>query len=296
MISLHKQESPISTSMVNTIYNKRYKWARYHSVYHPEEVIHHWRKFNCKQYHNITKLSSPVKWVDTRIDSLCFRNPNFDYASEAKYHYFNTLPDVTMINAYNDKLYSGLSLKLKDCTLPYTVYISPPSQYPGGGSGYTNFRFDVWYLGGSIQKLNTNVENAGTNIVHTYSEDNYSNAPQLTPRIQARGLFKILQSGFRANIEGIYIQRYSDVEYVKIISESKWYAVGAYIEEVTDTTKKYPEDGRYAADGFYYSNYRKEVIPAFYSKGEFMDEVSASREDEYPTNGRHTDGYWYVKI
>lgn len=32
-----------------------------------------------------------------------------------------------------------------------------------------------------------------------------------------------------------------------------------------------------------------------YSQGTYIEDVSSIREAEYPTNGRHTDGYWYVK-
>lgn len=33
-----------------------------------------------------------------------------------------------------------------------------------------------------------------------------------------------------------------------------------------------------------------------YSKGELIGTVESDDENAYPTNGRHTDGYWYVKV
>ena len=34
---------------------------------------------------------------------------------------------------------------------------------------------------------------------------------------------------------------------------------------------------------------------ASYSRGDYIEEVTSESEGAYPANGRHTDGYWYVR-
>ena len=34
---------------------------------------------------------------------------------------------------------------------------------------------------------------------------------------------------------------------------------------------------------------------ASYSRGDYIGEVTSESEGAYPANGRHTDGYWYVR-
>lgn len=38
------------------------------------------------------------------------------------------------------------------------------------------------------------------------------------------------------------------------------------------------------------------ISQTVYSKGTYIDTVESDVETMYPTNGRHTDGYWYEKI
>ena len=34
---------------------------------------------------------------------------------------------------------------------------------------------------------------------------------------------------------------------------------------------------------------------ASYSRGDYIEEVTSESEGTYPANGRHTDGFWYVR-
>ena len=54
---------------------------------------------------------------------------------------------------------------------------------------------------------------------------------------------------------------------------------------------QYPSNG---ISGDYW--YRRTGVNTVYSQGSFIDVVYGTTENQYPTNGRHTDGYWYVKI
>lgn len=62
--------------------------------------------------------------------------------------------------------------------------------------------------------------------------------------------------------------------------------------QITGSSRyQYPDNG--AQNGKWYV-YDRSVVS--YSQGSLIDQVMSTNPSQYPTNGRHTDGYWYVKI
>jgi hypothetical protein len=44
-----------------------------------------------------------------------------------------------------------------------------------------------------------------------------------------------------------------------------------------------------------YTLYYSEKTVSHYTRGAYIEDVISSNKNAYPENGRHTDGYWYVK-
>ena len=51
-------------------------------------------------------------------------------------------------------------------------------------------------------------------------------------------------------------------------------------------------NGDYAVDGYVYTTKANQTI---YSQGTYIEDVISTDANAYPDNGRHTDGYWYVR-
>ena len=51
-------------------------------------------------------------------------------------------------------------------------------------------------------------------------------------------------------------------------------------------------NGDYAIDGYIYT---AKANPTIYSQGTYIEDVISTDANAYPDNGRHTDGYWYVR-
>ena len=81
-----------------------------------------------------------------------------------------------------------------------------------------------------------------------------------------------------------YISRHS-------VIESTQQMQGSFIETVTFPTKKYSSNG--AQDGYWWI-FTGQTIE--YSQGEYVSDVESDNATAYPENGRHTDGFWYVKV
>lgn len=64
---------------------------------------------------------------------------------------------------------------------------------------------------------------------------------------------------------------------------------GTEISEITSS-------GNYYNNYYSYSRtlYYSEKVTS-YSQGTYIEDVTSDNETAYPENGRHTDGYWYVK-
>lgn len=60
-------------------------------------------------------------------------------------------------------------------------------------------------------------------------------------------------------------------------------------EVTSNTASTYPENG--SSGNYWYISAGSEQI-----QGAFIDTITSYNGDEYPSNGVHTDGYWYVKI
>lgn len=67
---------------------------------------------------------------------------------------------------------------------------------------------------------------------------------------------------------------------------------GAQIGSISSqNSSAYPANG--LSGGIWYVSAGNSVS---YSQGEYVDTVENVNPSEYPENGRHTDGYWYVKL
>lgn len=42
-------------------------------------------------------------------------------------------------------------------------------------------------------------------------------------------------------------------------------------------------------------NDSKDLVNVKFDRGDYVDQVTSENPNAYPTNGKHTDGYWYVK-
>lgn len=73
------------------------------------------------------------------------------------------------------------------------------------------------------------------------------------------------------------------------VRESGGSSQGSYIDQITVSSKIYPDNGQ---SGSYWYVYQGSDIQ--YSQGSYISDVSAETSNAYPSNGRHTDGYWYV--
>lgn len=65
---------------------------------------------------------------------------------------------------------------------------------------------------------------------------------------------------------------------------------GSLIGPVTVPSKQYPDNG---VSGGYWWVFQN-TTPQ-YSQGSYISDVEDDNPSAYPDNGRHTDGYWYVK-
>lgn len=73
-------------------------------------------------------------------------------------------------------------------------------------------------------------------------------------------------------------------------TSSTSYSRGSYIGKVSSSSSTtYPTDGKF---GSYW--YDTRTSSTSYSQGDYIGEVTAE-DGGYPNNGRHSDGYWYVK-
>ena len=104
-----------------------------------------------------------------------------------------------------------------------------------------------------------------------------------------------LMSSYPENIEGSddgnIIAKYSGYN---VSSRLETGLKGSYAGEVEGSNSGvYPNDGK--QDGFWYVYKGKFTEPEYYTQGEFVADVISEYEGQYPDNGRHTDGYWYVK-
>lgn len=84
----------------------------------------------------------------------------------------------------------------------------------------------------------------------------------------------------------------------------KYVSTGTFVEKtpnysnpvaVTSTNKNaYPNNGY--SGSYYYVYQSSTTTPGYYYKGNYVEDVKSTKEDAYPEDGRHNDGYWYVKI
>lgn len=71
-----------------------------------------------------------------------------------------------------------------------------------------------------------------------------------------------------------------------------------YIPDKSDETKVGLITNRFSAGAgceITYTLYELSATLTSYEKGTYIEDVTSPSENAYPDNGRHTDGYWYVK-
>lgn len=86
--------------------------------------------------------------------------------------------------------------------------------------------------------------------------------------------------------------------YYEYIGTTTTYVQGStnYGEVTSYNRSAYPDNGRRAADGYWYVYKGTGTEEGSYQQGSTnYGEVTSSNKNAYPENGRHTDGYWYVK-
>lgn len=81
-----------------------------------------------------------------------------------------------------------------------------------------------------------------------------------------------------------YIESYSIIE-IESIGETNYGSVSSSYRN------QYPDNG--SKNGYWYVYDRNETT---YSQGTYIEDVYDIDSSKYPTNGKHTDGYWYVKV
>lgn len=63
---------------------------------------------------------------------------------------------------------------------------------------------------------------------------------------------------------------------------------------ILDTRRdRYPDNG---IMGSYWYEYQETITDTSYSRGTYIEDIAGNSESAYPANGKHTDGYWYVRI
>lgn len=78
-------------------------------------------------------------------------------------------------------------------------------------------------------------------------------------------------------------------QYVPVGTDSKGDSNGTVSSPYSNT---YPSNGK---SGNYWYVYTGGSITS-YSRGTYIDQIMSMNQIQYPDNGRHTDGYWYVKV
>lgn len=110
------------------------------------------------------------------------------------------------------------------------------------------------------------------------------------------------------NVEGLITGKYLYISSLSTISSGNtplyasctvtktWYeeSRGSSLGYVLSGSRNmYPDDGIY---GSYWYVYDGTVENTNYSRGDYIGRVSGNSTSQYPTNGRHSDGYWYERI
>lgn len=83
-------------------------------------------------------------------------------------------------------------------------------------------------------------------------------------------------------------REYSGTEYT--ISKTAKKGSTSYGEVSSTIQSKYPTNGQ--SGSYWYVYDRNETS---YSQGSYIEDVYSADPNAYPVNGKHTDGYWYIK-
>lgn len=149
----------------------------------------------------------------------------------------------------------------------------------GWAWGTTKKRVQMSTYGASV----TGYENRQPTFTVTYSNGKIAKMTTTTYGEVTRTVYQIIDSDY--------------LDYYKFINPSTDWSNGAL---VPDANLYYKFAGSYGGDVLsgtgYVSVYEPVYTPTIsYAQGSYIGEVIAETENAYPNNGRHTDGYWYVK-
>ena len=329
MIGKNILHSPINIDEVNSTFNERFKWAKYSSIYHPATTTYYWNKYNrvtntIYQWNKWNSASqSTYKWEKwnavqgvetygsliqvniggTVYDTCTIRtdgtttciasssNPGI-YLTEATAgrgvgKYANTSNGTCLLQGFvkyseewvNDPDGSGSSHKVMTFTfnayrtrggwkkgeLQYANVSSSTSStaYPNGGRHTDGY----WYCNRTVLSTTYSKGSTSYGTVSSSSSTAYPTNGRHT-------------DGYW------YDGRTSSTSYSK--------GSTSYGTVSSASRSAYP-DNNYSGSYWYVYN-RSGTSAAYYSKGDYVEDVKSVHEDEFPENGRHTDGYWYVRI
>ena len=328
MISNREIDSSIDTSEVKNTFNKKYKWQKYSAVYHPATTTYYWNKYNrvTNTTYQWNKFNSneerSLSW-QTYTASASSRNwslgsPVSDGSKNVTFtgYYLPSLPTINDIIDISN----------------YALHIVLPSSKTVAFTGKTNawnrvatinnysaligkyICSDNWGLGSntSFVSIATTNEEAfhfiKLNSIQFKNDPNYTDYPILdnyidgiiyTPKISitySKGSTSYGTVSSSSSSAYPTNGRHTDGFWYDGRTSSTSYSKGTTSYGTVSSTSRsaYPDNNYSGSYWYVYS--RSSTSSAYYSKGAYIEDVVAKEEDEYPTNGRHTDGYWYVKI
>lgn len=214
MLTKKRYQSPINTSEVNNIFNKRFKWARYIAEYHPAVSTYRWDKYSAKY--------------------------ELEYKNDGKHFAYTNSPIMTVgaakpiYTSFNDYTQAGPLIDIFPNSNASSA-VGKWMPYPGAATYFTSYNgvFDAdsalkhWTW--NIKHYKVVAKNGGT----YHGEVTMTNAPLWYPE---NGL----------NTDGYwYVRKGSS-------TTPSYYTKGEYVEDVKSVREdEYPENGRHL-DGFWY--------------------------------------------
>lgn len=240
-----------------------------------------------------------------------------DYKSgQAKFYVRHCFCLIPNLGVYNGEITGGFPEY--DGSVAHLFYVALPTTYRwkkynvANVQSYTWDRYSISYTyslvhyadsksvnirgtdmnkSGKIYK--TASVNSSGNISYSglvrITQDNYLDLNRYYDSDTQRRLGYVSQdNGWNTNLEGTnnIIVQYSAGDVGVRKNETK---TAAGVVTSTDAAA-YPNGGY--SGGYYYDNRTSETVQ---QQGSYIGEVESESETAYPTNGVHTDGYWYVK-
>ena len=320
MLARKRYTSPIDTSEVNDTFNERFKWAKYSSVYHPSVTTYYWNKWS-------TEIETSYEWQKYNAVSsttYTWEKWNIGYgmvlnATGKKATLYHNSAGGCHLSAGAKPTVTSATTATQSSIVEYNVDTN--------GSGPVG-KWQILKSGGKVQYLNNITSYNGIiDGYHTWTCTMYAigqvKGSTKQGTVSSSSSTAYPTSGVSGNYW--YCNRTSSTTYSKgstyygkVSSESSsaypnngrhsdgyWYANKLVFNLVkkgstsygTVSSKSptgYPDNGH--SGDYWYTYKSSSTSAAYYTKGDYVEDVKSVHEDEYPENGRHLDGFWYVKI